>query len=411
VSTLVHRLKVAARWVRVVWVQAGLTILALVVIDSLAVVTLRSRSRIDSRAFADGYHGATWTIEYFDELAHQKTRWEPYVYWVGSRYAGRYINVDSQGIRRTTASRDFGCRRRSRVFTFGGSAMWGIGARDDETIASWLQKLLDARHACVEVINMGQDGYVSTQEVLLLAEQLRRGNTPDLVIFYDGYNDVLTAEYNNAAGFTYNEDARRREFNLSVSRRQLLTTGLKRLLLDTGIAEMARRMIVGLAPGVYSEVQGRLVAIGAAKVQTTRAASDDKLQHSVVDAYLLNKEFADAMATRFGFQTLTYWQPSVLDKNKLTPYERVVVQSTYLPGEIAFASALERRMRAAGARAGIHNLSGLFHDCRQPYFIDDVHVTGEANRVIAEAMVADVMASLEQAHPRQAAGAAATGTR
>jgi hypothetical protein len=54
--------------------------------------------------------------------------------------------------------------------------MWGEGARDDETKPSWIQKLPDAENMCAEVTNMGQDGYVSTQEALLLGEQLRMGN-------------------------------------------------------------------------------------------------------------------------------------------------------------------------------------------------------------------------------------------
>src|SRR5208337_749990 len=105
------------------------------------------------------------------------------------KYTGKYINVDSNGFRNTTHGQGdrSDCQYPARVFTFGGSTMWGVGARDDETIASWIQKLLDLRHACVEVTNMGQDGYVSTQEVLLLAEQIRRGNIPNLVIFFDGY--------------------------------------------------------------------------------------------------------------------------------------------------------------------------------------------------------------------------------
>lgn len=37
---------------------------------------------------------------------------------------------------------------------------------------------------------------------------------PDLVIFYDGYNDVFAAEDNGGAGLTYNETTRREEFNL-----------------------------------------------------------------------------------------------------------------------------------------------------------------------------------------------------
>src|SRR5208282_4179117 len=140
----------------VVWIQLGLTLLGLVLLDGIVILTLRTHPPIDSRAFADAYHGSTWTVEYFDELARKKTRWQPYVYWVGAKYTGKYINVDSNGFRNTTHGQGdrSDCQYPARVFTFGGSTMWGVGARDDETIASWIQKLLDLRHACVEVTNM-----------------------------------------------------------------------------------------------------------------------------------------------------------------------------------------------------------------------------------------------------------------
>ena len=89
---------------------------------------------------------------------------------------------------------------------FGGSTTFGDGARDDYTVSSWLQKILDDTPYCTEVTNFGQEGYVSSQELLLLLEQLRIKNTPDLVVFYDGINDSETAWLEGRAGVTWDED-------------------------------------------------------------------------------------------------------------------------------------------------------------------------------------------------------------
>jgi hypothetical protein len=380
----------------------GLVLLGLVVLDATAIVVFSFRPAIDHRAFADAYHGAAWTLEYFDELAKKNSRWQPYVYWVGAQHTSKYINVDSAGFRKTTgrANGRPDCKHPARIFMFGGSTMWGIGARDDETIASWVQKMLDARHLCAEVTNMGEDGYVSTQEVLLLAEQIRSGNVPDLAVFFDGYNDVFAAEYNNAPGLTYNEETRSREFNLWNSRRRLFAAAAAKFVLDTGLAEMAKKLIVALAPDSYSEVDGRLVATGAAREDIKRLAKDDEFQQQVVRIYLLNKAFADALALRFGFRVLTYWQPSLLDKNQTSPFERLVEDQGYFPEEKAFDQAICRRISTIAGQHGIHDMSGLFRDKPEPYYIDEIHVTGEGNRLIAAAMMNDITAALEQMTPK-----------
>ena len=215
---------------------------------------------------------------------------------------------------------------------FGGSTMWVRAARDDETIASWLQHMLDSRHSCVDVTNMGQNGYVNTQEALLLAEQLQRGDIPNVVIFYDGYNEVFAAEDDGTAGLTYDEATRFREFNLLNYSGSLFKQAAIRFVLDTGVGELAKGILIRLAPSSYVEDKQQTCSYRRARAKAARLASDAQLQESIVRLYVLNKIFIDALAARFGFRSLTYWQPWLLDKNKLTAYE-MSQEERILPGE------------------------------------------------------------------------------
>lgn len=396
-STAARRLRTAARGLKYAWTQAGLTLIVLIVLELLVLVAYDARSESDPRAFADGYHHADWTIEYFKEYRRHTARWQPYSYWVGTTQSDKYINVDAEGLRRTwhSANGASACVHPTRIFMFGGSTMWGEGARDDETIASWLQRMLDARHVCAEVTNMGQDGYVSTQEVLFATEQIRHGNIPDLAIFYDGYNDVFAAEDNGSAGLTYNERRRKDEFNISQSSTRLLKEGLIRFVLHRAIGQLAVSLVAALKPDSYQALDGRLFNIGEAKTRAAGLANDERLEESVVHTYLSNKGFADAVAAKFGFHTLFYWQPCILNKNKLTSYERFAESKNFLAGEREFDLAIGRRMAAMEPKAGIHDLTAVFHDRSEPYFIDEAHVTGDGNRLIAEAMLNDVAAELD----------------
>lgn len=48
---------------------------------------------------------------------------------------------------------------------------------------------------CWEVTNLGAEGYVTNQEVILLIQQLKAGRRPDVAIFYDGVNESLVGTF------------------------------------------------------------------------------------------------------------------------------------------------------------------------------------------------------------------------
>ena len=80
-----------------------------------------------------------------------------------------------------------------RIIIFGGSTVEGDGAEDvSSNLASHLKKRLSKRISNVEVINAGVGGYRSRQQLLYYITELYLYN-PDLVIFYDGWNDLQFA--------------------------------------------------------------------------------------------------------------------------------------------------------------------------------------------------------------------------
>ncbi len=75
------------------------------------------------------------------------------------------------------------------IWMYGGSTAQGLGVRSEETIAATLNKLLARDGSNYRVINMGQGGFTSTQELLLFTEVLQSGFKPDMVVCYDGINE------------------------------------------------------------------------------------------------------------------------------------------------------------------------------------------------------------------------------
>ena len=79
-----------------------------------------------------------------------------------------------------------------RTFMIGGSTMFGAGATSDNTtIPGYAQQFLDENNAefNLEVINAGIQGADSNTELKLIEQKLVRFS-PDLIIIYDGWNDL-----------------------------------------------------------------------------------------------------------------------------------------------------------------------------------------------------------------------------
>ncbi|NWK02114.1 SGNH/GDSL hydrolase family protein [Marine Group I thaumarchaeote] len=79
-----------------------------------------------------------------------------------------------------------------RIFMVGGSTMFGAGATSDKTtIPGYLQQLLNEKDFGfdIDVINSGIQGADSYAELKLIEQKLVRFS-PDLVIIYDGWNDL-----------------------------------------------------------------------------------------------------------------------------------------------------------------------------------------------------------------------------
>ena len=86
-----------------------------------------------------------------------------------------------------------------RIFLIGGSTMYGVHVGEDATKAVYLQKLFDRQNLDfdVEVINAGMSGLWSKPETNMIKEKIINYE-PDLLIVFDGWNDVTGELVKNA---------------------------------------------------------------------------------------------------------------------------------------------------------------------------------------------------------------------
>lgn len=248
------------------------------------------------------------THDTFDTTA---VRWEPLVYWRSRPYDGHHVRIDDEGIRATWKPETGGGGGAAvRIFCFGGSTMWGSGVPDDQTIPSHIARLLWDGGVHAEVVNYGQLGYMSTQELVALMREVQQGNVPTVALFYDGINDINSAGFNVEAGLPV------REFLLGTAFDAFQDPTLVKL----GSIYVQRSPVAKL----FGSTWHRGEAVERRISNHIKTYTPQQFAQDIVSAYVMNVIMADTIANEFGFTCLFYWQPTIHSKEVLSPHEEQV---------------------------------------------------------------------------------------
>lgn len=123
-----------------------------------------------------------YAAKVFHDYNSIQHRYEPFVGWQCKPYKGETTTVSENGLRVHPVSGN----TEKIAWFFGGSTMWGEGSDDRHTIPA----LFNAQFPQYKVNNYGQLAYNSRQELDALISAYSKGDSADLVIFYDGVNDA-----------------------------------------------------------------------------------------------------------------------------------------------------------------------------------------------------------------------------
>jgi len=298
------------------------------------------------------------------------------------------VTVDSEGYRITPgASHETGAYK---VFLLGGSAMWGANTSDFFTIGAYLQASLhEALQRPVNVSNMAQIAHSSTQEIIELILQLRAGNIPDLVIFYDGFNDIWGAYEAGEAGTHFSEgliaarlEGKPEAFDIHPPLEALLRESNTWFLVTS----------------LRDRVSDRETELQRVETYHTSDVDPDSLAADVVETYLGNSSIVEALAMQYGFEYLFIWQPSVwFSEKKLTEYELDIYEGEfefffagYDPAfKVLYTATYSLFEEVAVDSLRYLSFAGIFDDVEETVYNDysGVHVEPWANKMIAEELL------------------------
>lgn len=330
----------------------------------------RPTRRVSEGVKSEVFKGADWTSQYFADFnASSQVRYHSYTLWRRAPFEGKTIKIDAQGLRETYYSR---CNPGTpAVWMFGNSALWGAGSPDWATIPSLLAQEFSKAGAQVCVKNFGEKAWVSTQEVIALALELKQAaRPPAVVIFYDGTTDAYLPYETKERDVHDNFETVRAKFEDSSAS----APGFQ-YLRKTNTSILLHQWVSNL--GLRDPLQ---------PVRRTSPEEASEMAKVTVDNYLKNLELVDLLANHYGFHPFYFWQPTVRAGNKpLTQNEDQMRREEEMsqPGsEIVFRATYD--LIARTHRDNLFDLACMFADHPETLFVEANHLGPDGNSMVTQ---------------------------
>ncbi len=353
------------------------------------------RKIVNKREMFPAHMGAEWplkdALEKGPRFLATDYVYDQFLTWRKAEFHGTYTNIDRDGFRRTWNPQSQSHNPLDTLFFFGGSTAWGIGARDEFTIPSYISKILDSLGTPMHVVNCGELAYISNQEYLKLLLMLREGRVPKQVIFYDGFNDVSNAYRNNSAGkikFYNNFKEELPVISNLFSSRTLESRGGKRIVkaLITISSYSKINMTIGI---ITRRVLNLLTKHGE---KNLRKYSDQELEEfakQIKKNYLDTVRALQRISDAYDFNYLCFWQPMLLLEDKVLPEEKSAFSYYYWTEDTYRRRHYDsvNRLMHTGEASGFYNITDALKDRTEPVYLDPVHLAENGNRMIAECIV------------------------
>ena len=339
---------------------------------------------------AHPYADSAWYPEFLRERNRLAFRWEPFVYSRVGAQAGRYVNIDSSGLR-VVPQHPVPGGVPLRVFFFGGSTTWGWFDRDSSTRPAVVAQRLAAAGYDAQVVNYAQTGFVSAQGLVALMLELRRGHVPDVVVFWDGVNDITSARQNGRVGVSMREFQQDSDAAFNARRRGTGSVG----------DPLSLRTLMR-----HSALLSRLLDRTQRPAPAWPVPEPVAFCRGVMQNWLGEARVLDGLARAYGFRAVMIWQPQWQTSGRpRSAYEHGAAarEDVLAPGESGLTPHVRECARvadslvAARAAESILNWATLHSDDEETVFLDQYsHTTERATAVEADTLAKVLLARLSK---------------
>lgn len=328
--TRVHGLVVVA-------VPVALLAVAVLVLRPTGTAERPSSGILASGVYPPAFAGEPWADELLRDEggAPARARFDAVLGWRNpTEYTSQYVNIH-ESARASYAPADPGTDPLV-VWFFGGSTMFGYGQRDDHTIASGIVRRAEADGVPIEAHNYGVVAYSNWQQAQWISVLLTSQEPPDLIVFYDGKNDIGNYLYGGQP--------------------QHLTTQFG------------------------SQIEQALIDAGARFLRPDdRPVNESPSPENAARLYNQGVEFSHRIAAAYGVPIVTYFQPNLYTRD-LAVDDGVIDYMNM--GDVSDDRALYDQVRALLDPA-VHDVADCLDRLDAEVYWDDVHHNEQAADMIA----------------------------
>ncbi len=307
--------------------------------------------------------GDPWVPDFFNQYFPVKFAFDPYLTVRAADREEQYVNVHDRVRRSYVPDGAADDPAALDVWFFGGSALFGQGQRDDHTIPSEVVRLAEEAGVPIRAQNFGVPSYMAWQDAVLLAQLLTERPAPDLIVTYEGYNDIV----------------------------QTIWAGSP----------------TQVSTGFANQVRDALIEGGADLAGADNSAVDPMPRTSAYSPQNSATVFGRAAGTQRDLAEVhdipiaQYLQPSVWTRD-LAVDDATLAN---IGSDRAYHDSYKlgwNRARELMATDGVVDLGDSLDDLDELVFDDDVHTNETGARVVAEAIYADLADTLQQLHDEKA---------
>lgn len=266
-----------------------------------------------------------------------------------------------------------------KLFLLGASTTYCGEVPNEWTWSSQLQALLMEHGLNTRAHNLGTTTITSAQEVERLKYEIARGNIPDMLVLFNGVNDVLQGVHYKKPNGTI----LRTEKKLAVNKKKTLHTRLQQW------------------SALYKLLSKEVFPFFFERTLADRLRPYAKL---TAHQYERNVLAAQAVCRQHDIRFLVFLQPNLFTvRNRpYTEQEKNIYDfwgNLHTAYEVGYP-LLKSKVRALeGSGVRIFDMTHLFDDLKKPIFLDFCHVESEGNRIIAEALFPYIREHLPKPKP------------
>ena len=330
------------------------------------------------------YKQETWAKELY-QIPRNEYHFEPYTMWRQSpNYRSTYVNADSLAYR-VTPSNIYSLDRSDviKIACFGGSTLWGEGARDHKTIPNILIEKLLRKGVKAYVMNYGVSSYCSYQEMILFINELRKIDY-DVAIFYDGFNDILgvfeSGLPHGPIGYFQVKDKYEKSIGFSDLQNYLLNN-IKIIAVSRKIADR----IVGMGG---AEQYDKFFVGNAWNPQHADRMAEEYYQFYRYRLHLI-RQWGEERNCRVMF----IFQPSLFTKIPVQEEEIRSIDISYSSHYIFRNEKIKKfyefcvKQFEKSDEPDLYLFHKIFNDQSEPFYLDACHITESGNELVADRIV------------------------